>query len=202
MNKLYRYWWVPFILFLLLLAYATKADAGEVRLTWGQSEGANGYKVYHGTSSGGYGEPIDVGGVPCPSGGCAFQLPPETLLDGCVVQYLAVTAYNGAGESDFSNEVSGLPRPIVVDVEWFPSAAEATHLHIVGGNFGPAVEVFVGGALVDSAIRQDCGLVRIPVSVLPPEPGPGSIVIRLCNTGVCVDRVVHSPAAPTGLALE
>ena len=188
--------------FLVLLMAGALTEAGEVRLQWQPSTGATGYKAYHGTASGAYGQPVDVPGTSCGGGACAFQLPSETLLNNCVLQFIAMTAYNAAGESSFSTEISGFPRPIVVDVAWFPEPQNPTHLHVVGDNFAPAVVVTVDGALVTSAVRQGCGLVAIPVSVLPPVQGPGSLVVGLCNGGVCMDHLVQSPAAPAELSMQ
>ncbi len=60
-----------------------------------------GYLVYYGTASGEYVDSIDVGNI------TTYRL--DDLLDG-VTYFIAVTAYDTSGnESDFSEEVSGLP---------------------------------------------------------------------------------------------
>jgi hypothetical protein len=61
----------------------------------------DGYKVYYGTSSGSYGEPIDVGNV------TEYEL---TGLNEVTTYYVAVTAYDtSSNESEKSDEESGIP---------------------------------------------------------------------------------------------
>jgi len=74
-----------------------------VTLEWNKSAGATGYKVYYGTESGKYGDPVDVGSK------LKTVLDEEYLVYG-TKYYFVVTAYNNAGESKYSNEVTGKPH--------------------------------------------------------------------------------------------
>jgi hypothetical protein len=84
---------------LSLICFAP-ADAADLNLAWDANTESDlaGYRVYYGTASREYGDPIDVGNT------TSFRL--EGLLEG-VVYYIATTAYDTAGnESGYSNEVS------------------------------------------------------------------------------------------------
>lgn len=74
-----------------------------VTLEWNKSTGAEGYKVYYGTETGKYGEPVDV------EDKLKTVLDEEHLTYG-TKYYFVVTAYNDAGESKYSNEVTGKPH--------------------------------------------------------------------------------------------
>lgn len=74
-----------------------------VTLDWNKSAGATGYKVYYGTESGKYVTPVDVGNK------VKTVLDEEHLTYG-TKYYFVVTAYNDAGESKYSNEVTGKPH--------------------------------------------------------------------------------------------
>jgi hypothetical protein len=87
----------------LLVGLFSQAQAASlVRLAW-DANGAAGYRVYYGTSSGSYTSVHDVGGMST-----------ATVSDLAVgvTYYFVVTAYNDAGESSPSNEVSftGVPN--------------------------------------------------------------------------------------------
>lgn len=70
-------------------------------LAWGSVNGATGYKVKYGTSSGSYGSPVDVSNV------TSYQV---TGLTNGTPYYFVVTAYNAGGESSVSNEISVTPQ--------------------------------------------------------------------------------------------
>lgn len=85
---------------LLLLACSALARAELVTLSWDASAGADGYRVYCGASTGTY--------------------DPTPLYEGAATsaqinitqeRYCAVTAYNGSGESTYSNEIRILGPP-------------------------------------------------------------------------------------------
>jgi len=83
----------------LLLTWKAPALAADAILSWNANSESDlaGYKVYYGTSSGNYGNPIDVGNQ------TTYTV---TGLTGSTY-YFAVTAYNTSGtESGYSNEVS------------------------------------------------------------------------------------------------
>lgn len=159
--------------------------AGEVNLSWNASTTATGYKIYSGTSSGNYSpNPADVGNV--------TSAPLTGLADGCIKHYAAVTAYNAAGESGFSNEVSFYPRPLIAFVT--SPAADPGNLHINGGNFAPeGLTVYVDGAEV-AATRESCELVKTPA-----QPW---VTVKVCNATVCATHVLQPPDAPQNVAIN
>ena len=92
-------------LFLLitLLFFVQISHAASLNLSWNANseEDLAGYKVYYGTSSGNYEEPIDAGNV------TEYEL--SGLTEG-VTYYIAITAYdNSDNESEKSDEVNGTP---------------------------------------------------------------------------------------------
>lgn len=111
-----------------LLAGAT-AQAGQIGLAWNASSGATGYKIHWGTAPGNYTQHKDVGSVT------------QTVLSGvgdCQDWYFAVTAYNSAGESGYSNEVYSWPRTQVSNLT--PNAKKQGRqftMTIDGSNFDP-----------------------------------------------------------------
>jgi hypothetical protein len=77
----------------------TAPSSGTATLTWDPETdlSVSGYKAYVGTSSNAYGAPVDIGNV------TTYQI---VNLQPGTTYYFAVTAYNSAGESGYSNEVS------------------------------------------------------------------------------------------------
>lgn len=95
---------------LLLLASLSWLAAGSALaferdyvLKWiAPDDPVDGFRLYVGETSGDYGQTVDLGYVAPDSDG----LTRDTLvLDGSVDLYLALTAYNAAGESELSNEI-------------------------------------------------------------------------------------------------
>lgn len=84
---------------LLLTLFALPAFAGSASLAWNASASTavTGYKVHYGTASGAYSTHLDAGNV--------LSLTVPNLTAGAKY-YFAVTAYNSAGESGYSNEAS------------------------------------------------------------------------------------------------
>jgi len=74
----------------------------QVDLSWNAVSGTTGYKVYHGTSSGVYGAPTDVGNV------TSYTVP---NLTNDTTHYFVVVAYDATRESGNSNEESATPVP-------------------------------------------------------------------------------------------
>jgi RHS repeat-associated protein len=72
----------------------------QVTLSWETVAGADGYKVYYGTTSGAYGAPVDAGDVASHT---------VTGLTNGTMYYFAVKAYNASGDSEYSNEMSATP---------------------------------------------------------------------------------------------
>lgn len=86
---------------LAILAIAGIAQAATVQVTWNPNTepDLSGYKLYHGTASGQYGEPVDVGNVT----GHVMQITPEYGA----TYYFALTAYDTSGnESGYSAEAT------------------------------------------------------------------------------------------------
>ena len=96
---------------LAILAIAGIAQAATVQVTWNPNTepDLSGYKLYHGTASGQYGEPVDVGNVT----GHVMEITPQHGA----TYYFALTAYDTSGnESGYSDEAtcfvpdSGAPK--------------------------------------------------------------------------------------------
>ena len=112
---------------LAILAIAGIAQAATVQVTWNPNTepDLSGYKLYHGTASGQYGEPVDVGNVT----GHVMEITPQHGA----TYYFALTAYDTSGnESGYSDEAScfvpdgvkpekptGLRAIIKAIVSWF-----------------------------------------------------------------------------------
>jgi hypothetical protein len=108
--------------------------AGEICMQWSPVQGASGYRVYYGLSSGNYSHSVNVGNVT------------EVDLGGfsdCTTYFLAVKAYNAAGESDqYSNEITGWARPEIASMA--PAAVaqgSQVTLNISGANFDSGSEL-------------------------------------------------------------
>jgi len=112
---------------LAILAIAGIAQAATVQVTWNPNteEDLAGYKIYYGTASGVYGDPIDVGNVT----GHVMEITPQHGA----TYYFALTAYDTSGnESGYSAEATcfipdgvkpekptGLRAIIQAIVSWF-----------------------------------------------------------------------------------
>ena len=86
---------------LAILAIAGIAQAATVQVTWNPNTepDLSGYKLYHGTASGQYGEPVDVGNVT----GHVMEITPQHGA----MYYFALTAYDTSGnESGYSDEAT------------------------------------------------------------------------------------------------
>ena len=84
---------------LLLSVLSMPAFAGQASLAWNASPSSDvaGYKVHYGTASGTYATHLDVGSA------LSATIP---NLNSGTTYYFAVSAYNSAGESGYSNEAS------------------------------------------------------------------------------------------------
>ena len=112
---------------LAILAIAGIAQAATVQVTWNPNTEPDlaGYKIYYGTASGVYGDPIDVGNVT----GHVMEITPQHGA----TYYFALTAYDTSGnESGYSAEATcfipdgvkpekptGLRAIIQAIVSWF-----------------------------------------------------------------------------------
>ncbi len=87
------------IVLLITILAGTQSVYGET-LAWDPGSGEiTGYRIYYGTTPNNYSENLEVGNV------TEYKLDPLPLEAG-TTYYFAVKAYNGAGESEFSNSVS------------------------------------------------------------------------------------------------
>ena len=89
---------IIFLLMIITMVHA-QAMAASVRISWNANTESNlrGYNVYYGTMSHVYSKSIDAGN---------FTSVDIDGLKAGKTYYVAVTAYNAAGESDFSDENS------------------------------------------------------------------------------------------------
>ena len=86
-----------FTLFQLVIFFSN-SFAAEVSLAWNPSTGnPDGYRIHYGTSSGNYGQMIDVGNI------TEYTI---SGLNSDVTYYFVTSAYNDYGQSGYSNEIS------------------------------------------------------------------------------------------------
>lgn len=91
-------------LLLIMLWWPVTAAQAAVTLMWNASAGAQGYKLYYGRTSGVYDIMVEVGPY------TSAML--NGSLTGGETYVFAATAYNDAGESGYSNEVSARIAPV------------------------------------------------------------------------------------------
>jgi len=150
----------------LVVAASMPSAAGTIGVAWTSVANAAGYRVYYGLAAGEYAQFKDVGPVT------------ETTLSGlddCKAYYVAVKAYNSAGESaGFSNEVSGWSRPTVAAAS--PSSemqgASGT-VQITGTNFksGATVQIDNPNVALTSTTIVNCQRIDLGVAVAPAGAG-------------------------------
>ncbi|WP_161407376.1 polysaccharide lyase family 8 super-sandwich domain-containing protein [Paenibacillus silvestris] len=87
---------------------SAEGGASQVVLSWTGVHGAAGYRVKYGTSSGVYTKTLDVTAV------SSTNQVAVTGLETGKKYYFAVAAYQAAGESSLSNELSAIPVPIMM----------------------------------------------------------------------------------------
>jgi hypothetical protein len=164
-----------------LLAAALPAAAGTISIAWDPVPGANGYRVYYGTQSGVYGS------NPLQTSSTSATL--QNLQD-CTTWYVAVKAYNSAGESDqFSQEIAGWPRPVVTAAT--PSSAKQGDqlvIELTGTNFqnGAVIEFDNPHVRLASTQVLACGRMQVLATVEPTAAnvrpaGIGAIDVTVAN---------------------
>jgi hypothetical protein len=119
-----------------------------------------GYRIYYGTAPGSYSYTKQVGNI------TSYTL--EDLSD-CARYYIVVSAYDTSGnESDYSNEVNGLPKPIVLSASPF-SAEKGRTLTVAtkGHNFdeGAVLKTDDPGITVHSTSYINCNQLNSDVSI-------------------------------------
>jgi hypothetical protein len=149
----------------VIVALPALLQAGTLGLAWDASDGAAGYRVHYGTTSGQYTGSKDVGNV--------TETTLTTLVD-CTEWYLAVTAYNGAGESGYSEEVASLPRPTVTGAT--PAAAmqgSQITLRLSGANYesGATVTTDNPNVFLDGVRVTSCNQIEMVATVEPSAEG-------------------------------
>ncbi len=178
---------------LLAVALSAPAIAGEVNVAWDASAGADGYRVYHGTAAGTYGpNPLEL---------VATTTPLTTLLDGCVQQFLAVTAFNIAGESAFSQELVIYPRPVFLTPPYLDETGPEPVIALDGGNYAPGVTLTINNVAV-AFVVVDCQNINVPVLSLPVPVQGQPMTFQACNGGVCQQSAIPVLEAVSGVAVN
>ncbi len=149
-------------------AATAAASAGTISLAWDPAVGATGYRVYYGTTSGSYSSALDVGN--------STHAVLQNLQD-CTAWFLAVKAYNTVGESpDFSNEVTGWPRPALGTVTPL-EAKQGSQLTIdvLGTNFQSDAVINLTTdnprVIFESEQVVACDHIQVAVSISPGSAG-------------------------------
>jgi hypothetical protein len=185
---------------------ALPAVAGTVSLAWDpvNDPGLQGYRVYYGTSPGNYTQNVDVGNTTTHT---------VSGLSDCTTWYFGIKAYDTAGNesANYSNEVSGWPRPVVSTAS--PSSAEQGRrldVTLSGANFnaGATVDFNDPTIIVNSVNVTGCNSLVADITVGSSSPigGKNVDVINLDNTfgtgaGVfSVDAAVAPSVASTNPA--
>jgi hypothetical protein len=130
--------WVGLVLLLFL---APCALAAPLTLAWDASAGATGYIIHYGTASRNYTATDNVGNTTTAA---------LSALDPAKVYYMAVTAYDDAGnESDFSNEI--LYQPALPSVIWTVNAGGPKYTDGQGIIYRGHTQFSTGGAYTTTA---------------------------------------------------
>jgi hypothetical protein len=144
-----------------LVATTVPVSAGTISLAWDGVPGATGYRVYYGTQSGVYTQSTQVTGTSATLGN----------LQDCTTWFVAVKAYNAAGESDqFSQEIAGWPRPVITSAT--PSSAkqgEQMVIEVSGTNYqnGALIEFDNPHVLLTSTEVVSCSRMRVLATIEP-----------------------------------
>jgi len=183
-----------FTLFLFVSICCGVLSAGEVQMSWQASESADGYRVHRGPSLNNYVESFDVGDQTSAS------------VDGipdCQMAFMAVTAYNEAGESEMSGHVESWPRPVLLSAT--PGLVEqgsSVEWTVTGLNFreGDAVGFSEPGISVTSVSVDACQMLRISATVSEAVT-PGAVELTVSHpSGVAQSATlieIMAPASPT-----
>lgn len=143
---------------------AASAQAGQIQIAWDAVAGATGYRVYYGTQSGTYTANVTTSGTSAT----------VTGLQDCTNYYLAVKAFNAAGESaTFSNELSGWARPEITSAT--PGAAmqgSQVTVTVNGTNFqaGALVEIDNPRLTLTGVRTVTCTQMQFVATLDPPAP--------------------------------
>jgi len=144
-----------------VFAAVAPASAGSISLSWDGTPGATGYHVYYGVQSGAYTDSVATSSTTATIVG----------LQDCATYYVAVKAFNGAGESpNFSNELSGWSRPGVSSAT--PSSAtqgDQIVMDVMGTNFQSGAVVDLGNphVILTSVSVLSCNHIQLLATVEP-----------------------------------
>jgi len=205
---------VPYILSAFLIVFAlfpAHLAASALTLAWdpNREDDLAGYKVYYGTRSWDYDFVVDVGNV------TQYTV---TGLESDILYYFAATAYDTSGnESDFSDEVSGVPT----DPTNAPPTADAGPDQVVSEGVTVILDASNSSDPDDgiaSYLWEQTGGISVtlsdPTAVQPtftaPNVGPGgaSLTFRLTvtdngglqSTDTCIVNVTWENTPPTANA--
>lgn len=151
----------------LILAPIVSAQNNTISLSWDASSAATGYRVSYGTASGTYTVETDVGS----STSTILTLPTEATN-----YFAAVVAYNSAGASGFSQEMSGWPAPetvtVIANCSPIP-AGVSCDLAVAGFNYDPLVTASIDypGLTVISTARLDARSISMVVEIASTATG-------------------------------
>jgi hypothetical protein len=153
-----------------------EAAAGDLGFAWNASSGATGYRLHYGATSGTYTGSVDVGGVTQTS---------LTTVPDCTTQYYAVTAFNSAGESGYSTQVSSWPRPRTTSTSVSTAQRGTTvPLTLTGANYqaGTTVTFSTTGVTASGISVGTCNQLTMNVTVSGTAPiGPTTITVTSPN---------------------
>lgn len=157
-----------FTVLVVLFAATGALYAGTMSIAWDPVTDSDlaGYKVYYGTAPGNYTMSKDVGNATSTT---------LTGLDPCTRYYVAVKAYDTGGleSASYSNEIAGLPRPVLNTVT--PAAGDqgaSLTLTLAGESFdsGATVE-FSGTGITVVAVRRDsCSQLSVDIQIAAGAP--------------------------------
>lgn len=167
-------WWTSIVALTLCCGSAL---AGTIDLAWDAIADADkaGYKVYYGTASRTYSSSKDVGNVTSTT---------LTGLTACTRYFISVKAYDTGGleSTNYSNEISGLPRPVVTTIA--PVTGEqgqSLTLTIDGESFdtGATVEFSGTGVTVLAVRRNSCSQLAVDIRIdLAAATGPRDVTVK------------------------
>lgn len=205
-----------FILAVLFVLLATPAGAEIYVLAWdAPHSGATGFKLYAGEKPrllNAYTQIADVGMPATNPDGTRYIQSFDTLPTGCEQQvYIAVTAYNSAGESPYSDEVLAPMRgdaPVIAYVTSADNLATVT-----GTRFSSNAILRINGVVATSATRINCETLTVPYAIFN-DPAIDTWELQVCVPDkkppaqpsdpvpeVCSVAYPLTPSAPTGLSI-
>lgn len=192
-----------FLLFVLSLLLVTVAFAQttphKMSFLWNPVIGATGYKAHWGTAaSRTYSGHVDLGNV---TTGEVLNLPEGTQI------YIALTSYNSAGESSYSREVVGWPKPIVssIPTNCTPIAAGGVTCQsfIAGYNFSPGItaEIPYTGVAITGTTRVDSHSLQVNFTIdAAAQGGSANLILRNPWTVTAGTELPGETAPTSGLA--